>query len=217
MNFAEEYLLHTCDVTAYRVSGSENPLLWRPDMGVGYLRSTGFAYDEEYWERYQDYERSELGTKLTDVREAFVRRHLPDPSKLCDVGVGSGQFIKRVGARGYDVNPYARNWLEKQKLYSDPYVESFEALTFWDVLEHIDNPAEILSRTKKVFMSVPIHADAHACLTSKHLRPNEHIWHFTHHGLVLFMGYHGFILWDSDDGETAAGREAIMTYYFEHV
>lgn len=213
MNFVEDYILYSCDVSIHPTSNG-NPLIWRTDLGLGYLRSTGYSYAEEYWDKYNEYSSNEIGKKLTDFRTSFVKKHLKSFDNFCDVGIGSGQFVQHVNSKGYDINHYAKNWLVEQGRYGDPYTTKFEALSFWDVLEHIDNPATILEKTNNIFMSVPLHHGVDACLASKHLRPNEHIWHFTQTGVEFFMKYHGFDLIDQDDGETKAGRESIMTYYF---
>lgn len=212
MNFFYDHILNIPNISICPTSG--NPLIWRNDLGLGYLRSDGYIYAEDYWEKYQGYDNNGIGWKLTHFREGFVSKHLANFDKVCDVGIGSGQFIKHVGAKGFDINRFAEQWLHDTGRFGNPQIESFEALTFWDVLEHIDDPSLILSNTNKVFMSVPIHADVNACLASKHLRPNEHIWHFTPRGIEFFMKYYGFDLIDSSDGETQAGRESIMSYYF---
>lgn len=213
MSFINDYFLNTTeDVTIKPTSG--NPLIWRNDLGIGYLRSDGYEYAEEYWDKYQEYGAGEIGKKLTLFRESFVSKHLDSFINLCDVGIGCGQFVKHVGCKGNDINRFAKEWLIKEKLFGDPYTTRFDALTFWDVLEHIEDPSPILGNTDKVFMSVPLHENLEACLASKHLRPNEHIWHFTPKGVEFFMQYHGFDIMDEDDGETRAGRESIMTYYF---
>lgn len=212
MNFADEYFRYAADIYSVMTCNG-NPIVWRDDLGIGYLPSNGFAYGEDYWETYQQYAVGSIGERLTHYRADFVARHV-DPSTVCDIGIGSGQFLMHVGAKGFDINPFARDWLEKNGRFADPYVERFQAFTFWDVLEHFDDPALILSKTDKVFMSLPIHRNFKACVESKHLKPNEHIWHFTDRGVKFFMRYYGFDVVDQDDGETRAGRESIMSYYF---
>ena len=212
MSFVDDHIRYSDNVYVETTSNG-NPIVWRADLGIGYLPSTGFSYSEEYWETYQKYAEGSIGEQLTKFRGEFVSRHL-DPSSVCDVGIGNGQFVKHVNAKGFDINPFAKNWLEQNGLFADPYVERFPGLTFWDVLEHFDDPSIILKCTDRVFMSVPIHQDFKSCLESKHLKPNEHIWHFTDAGIKFFMNYHGFECVDQDDGETRAGRESIMTYFF---
>jgi hypothetical protein len=213
MSFIDDYILYSTDVSVCPTSNG-NPLIWRNDLGLGYLRSNGYIYAEDYWDKYHAYDNNGIGWKLTYFREAFVAKHMPNFDKVCDVGIGSGQFIKHVGAKGYDINYYAQKWLRESNHFGNPYEEQFEALTFWDVLEHLEDPTAILANTNNVFMSVPIHGTVRECMASKHLRPNEHIWHFTPKGVEFFMKYYGFELVDSSDGETKAGRESIMSYYF---
>lgn len=205
--------LFDSDLTQSFPTANGHPLLWRPDLGIGYLKSNGLSYEDNYWQKYQVYKATELGRQLNAYRTSFVRRWLKEIDTLCDVGIGSGHFVEEYPCKGYDVNALAVEWLVKHDSYADPYDRRFDALSFWDVLEHIDEPAPLLT-VKHVFMSIPIHLDVHACLRSKHLRPDEHIWHFTHDGLELFMRLHGYELRFSDNGETKLGREDIMSYYF---
>lgn len=213
MNFLDSHFKFNSNCISQMTSnGCE--LIWRKDLGIGYLPSNGYVYGSDYWETYKQYEAGSIGETLTLYRESFVAKHI-DPKLICDIGIGSGQFVKHVNAKGYDINAYAKRWLIDNELWGDPYVHKFEALTFWDVLEHFDNPASILSRTNKVFLSLPIHDSFESCLSSKHLKPNEHIWHFTDSGIKYFMQYHGFCCVEQGDGETKAGREFINSYYFE--
>lgn len=198
-------------VTRYPTSG--NDLMWNETLGIGYLPSDGYDYGEEYWQKYQGY-RDEFGHKLTQARATFMYKSGIDCDSCCDVGIGNGEFMQYVGCKGYDVNPNAVEWLKWVHSYGDPYAERFDVLTMWDVLEHIDDPGPLLARAEHVFTSLPIYADATECLASKHLRPHEHIWHFTDAGIKAFMRLHGFKFAYSDDIETRLGREGIMSYYF---
>lgn len=213
MSFFTKYMLYY-DQMIVKPTSNGNPLLWRDDLGIGYLKSNGYSYDEDYWKKYHGYDSNEIGDKLTDFRVEFVKKNVNNISQVCDVGIGSGRFVKTLGCRGYDINPWAEKWLRESGYFGDPYQEKFEALTFWDVLEHIDNHDYILEKTDKIFISIPIHGSINDCLASKHLRPDEHIWHFTDSGIKFFMRYYGYSLVDQSDGETKAGREAIMSYYF---
>jgi len=190
------------------------PLKWCKDLGIGFLPTLGYDYGQEYWERYNNYVDNGYGVKLSRFRKRFVLENFGEPDNLCDVGIGSGQFVETIKCKGFDINPYARKWLEEHGNFADPYVDDFSALTFWDVLEHIENPSHLLKKTEKVFLSIPIHRDVDACLASKHLRPDEHLWHFTEAGLEFFMSMFGFKLTAKSDEEIKIGREDIMTYSF---
>jgi hypothetical protein len=191
-----------------------NTLMWRDDLGFGYLKSNGFEYGQAYWEKYQDYSSGGIGVALTNARRAFVENVMSDFENICDVGIGSGQFVSMTGCYGIDVNPLANEWLTSISRYADPLERRFAALTMWDVLEHIDDPRDLLTATDKIFTSLPIHLDVEACLTSKHLRPNEHIWHFTEAGVKNFMSLFGFECHMISTIETQLGREDIMSFYF---
>jgi hypothetical protein len=132
---------------------------------------------------------------------------------LCDVGVGSGQFVDTVKCKGTDVNEVANAWLKEHGYYVDDATK-FKSLTLWDVIEHIEDPTSLLVNAENVFISTPIYVDAENCLRSKHLKPGEHIWYFTDEGIKYFMSRLGFEIVAESDCETKLGRESILSYYF---
>lgn len=208
-------LLTAC-TQEHQLNEYQHPLRWSQELGVGYLCSTGYDYGAEYWEKYQGYV-NDLGAQLSEARTNFILQNLGTLDSLCDVGIGSGQFVMTAKCKGFDVNPYAVQWLTESGYFADVYAESFETLSFWDVLEHLDDPSQLLNKTKNIFMSVPIHTDVQACLRSKHLRPSEHIWHFTDAGLKSFMAKFGFKFMAVSSFETSLGREDILSYFFTKV
>jgi len=207
-------LTEDCHIERHPTSNGHD-LRWASMLGFGFLPSRGYDYGDEYWHKYSvEYAESAISFKLNQFRRRFVLESLGGAGGLCDIGIGAGQFVEIMNCKGYDVNPHARTWLERHEAYGDPYVTCFTTLTFWDVLEHIEDPSPLLSQAKNVFVSLPIHEDVEACLASKHLKPDEHIWQFTERGLKCFMRYFGFELVKSDDSETKIGREDIMAYFF---
>jgi hypothetical protein len=121
---------------------------------------------------------------------------------------------------GYDVNPRAVDWLAQRELFIDPYKHipsAIEGLTFWDSLEHLPDPADLLARMRVgmfAFVSLPVFDDLTRVTESKHYRPGEHVSYFTHDGLVRFMAEQGFDLLESNRAESLAGREAIESFTF---
>lgn len=196
------------------IEGYSYPLLWREDLGFGFLKSDGYNYGEEYWEKYQTYV-NDMGIQLSLARLDFIKKNIFTVSDLCDVGIGNGQFVDLVKCKGFDINPIAKTWLEENGFYADIYAEKFETLSFWDVLEHIEDPTSLLEKTENIFTSIPIHKDINDCLASKHLRPGEHIWHFTERGIKNFMSIFRYSVIDSSNFETILGRESILSYYFK--
>jgi len=208
--FTEEHL------TEYQINNYPYPLKWNNNLGIGYLHSAGYDYGEEYWGKCRGF-LTDLGTQLSIARSDFVKKNISTFDNLCDVGIGSGQFVEMTNCKGYNVNTFAKEWLNEHGKYADVYTVTFDALSFWDVLEHIDNPTELLIKTNNIFVSIPVYKDVYSCLSSKHLRPGEHIWHFTDIGIKNFMSYYGFDCKDSSNFETDLGREDIRTYYFSKV
>lgn len=201
-------------IQSYAVKDYPHELNWLTDLGIGHIESDGYEYGEEYWETYQKYSADDFGVRLTKARADFVLKNLGTLEDLCDIGVGSGQFVDSVKCKGTDVNPIANEWLKEHGYYVSD-VSEFETLTLWDVIEHIEDSRSLLENAQHLFISTPIYKDVNNCLNSKHLKPGEHIWYFTDEGLKYFMKIHGFELKDRDDFETRLGRESIVSYFFK--
>ena len=154
-------------------------------------------------------------------RLEFVDRHFQ--GALVDTGIGSGAFVElrlahKRATWGYDVNPAGVDWLTERKLLVDPYRCPFDAMTLWDVLEHIPHYPPLLANVRKwIFVSTPIYRDAEHVLRSKHFRPREHCFYFTQPGLVYAMKLCGFELVSESTFETDLGREDIGTFAFRRV
>lgn len=197
-------------------------LYWRADLGVGYMPAVFYCdYGLEYWEKYQGYRGTDINKKLTEARYDFVLS-IANPALGCDVGIGNGDYTLRSGGYGYDINHYAIQWLRSRGRYADPTVIGSSVLTFWDSLEHIDNLDPLLKQNKpntvnwqSVFVSCPIHKDLDTLLASKHLRPSEHIWHFTEAGLKHFFDYYKYQHLATTNVEQLIGREDILSFAFE--
>lgn len=155
---------------------------------------------------------------MMTARCDFVERHFR--GTLCDVGIGCGAFVDLRRRRlrttyGYDVNPAGVRWLDERMLFADPYRQAFCAMTFWDVLEHIDDWQALLANCREwLFLSLPIFRDAEHALGSKHFRPAEHCWYFARDGLVFALASCGFSLVTENTMETDLGREDIGTFAF---
>jgi hypothetical protein len=200
------------------------PQGWRWENGIGYLPpKKPFSYDEAYWEKYCQMAYTLQGQILLDLRCKMLERWIIDPSnvKLVDVGIGSGIFIETLRKRGWnafgtDINPVALEWLDRHG-WSWQMGEEVDILTFWDSLEHLPNPAEWILQAdpKWIFISMPIYLNEEHCLTSKHFKPDEHIWYFTEEGLISFMKEIHFYCLEINDLETTiGGRESIKSFAF---
>lgn len=188
-------------------------LQWLPELGLGWFPVEGTPYDDGYWKNYRALDRTPTGEQLTRDRCAWVRRFWRGPT--CDIGIGGGRFVEEFNAFGFDVNPHAVAWLKESGRWQDPYRTPGDAITCWDSLEHIHDPAPLLAGVRGwVFTSLPIFTGPDHVLRSKHYKPLEHCWYFTREGLVRFMAGHGFDYVAECDMEQKAGREDILTFAF---
>lgn len=194
-------------------------LQWDAARGVGFLPievAPSEVYDDDYFEKYVGYANTEQGRAITAARCALVRRHA-GYVPLCDIGIGCGSFVEsHPSALGFDVNPGGVSWLVKRGLYADPYFRKFDALTFWDALEHIAEPAPLLANAREwVFVSAPIvPGNGPPSPDWKHYRPTEHCHYWTHSGFIGWMAGFGFSLVESSSMETELGRSDIGTFVF---
>lgn len=195
-------------------------LTWNPS-GIGYCQPSVYSrliYDQAYFDAFDRNARTDLGRALMHARCNFVEQHYR--GVLIDVGIGSGAFIelrqrRRRPTYGYDINPAGIRWLEQRKLFIDPYLVAFDAMTLWDVLEHIDHFEPLLANVREwLFLSLPIFRDREHARTSKHFKPDEHCWYFTRDGLVSAMTDCGFTLVTESNIESELGREDIGTFAF---
>lgn len=191
-----------------------------PAQGVAWQRDMThrIVYNGAYFEKLARYEGKPIAVKLNAGRVALVNRYAGERTQVLDVGVGSGEFIKnRPRTFGYDVNPQAIEWLKGWYRWSDDFA-AFEAFTFWDVIEHVENPGvdyfRHMRRGALLFTSIPVFADLRLIRDSRHYRPGEHLYYFTERGFVDWMALHGFRLLEVQDYETAAGRDSILSFAF---
>lgn len=181
-------------------------------------RSHLVNYDADYYDKCRSYEASEIAERINAGRLALVERFHGQRDVL-DVGIGSGDFIKRrPRTLGYDVNPVAIEWLKRQDLWATPDEELFDAFTLWDVVEHLETPEHILRHLPVggwLFLSLPIFDDLASIRASKHYRPGEHLQYFTAPGLRAWLHAHGFDELAHSTFEIDAGREAIHSFAYQ--
>lgn len=192
-------------------------LVWLPEIGMGFypVRDTQAPYDAVYFDKYRQQSQTPIGYALTAARLALTERH--HAGELIDVGIGCGQYVEaRAFTLGYDVNPAGIDWLRARGAYADLYARRYEAATFWDSLEHIPDPAAAVAQIERfAFVSLPIFQNAEHCVKSKHFRRDEHIWYFEDRGIRAWFDAQGFDCVESNEMETAIGREGIGTYVFK--
>ncbi len=186
---------------------------WQTDLDVTTM------YGVEYFNKCASNDASSIADALNVCRSSLVQRHYGD-GLLVDVGIGSGEFIRhRPNTLGTDINPVALKWLaDNEKLADD--AATYQAFSFWDVIEHMPDPAIALSRIPIggfAFFSIPVFDDLTRIRESKHYRPGEHLHYWTRSGFIAWLLHHGFYLLETNNGETIAGRDSIESFAFVKV
>ena len=197
-------------------------LTWFPDLGVGCFLSPQ-KRKEDYFDEYKGLKGSEIGVSLLRFRCNLVNKFIKE-SRCLDIGIGSGDFVeRRSNTFGYDVDLKSIRWLRRRGLWCNPYLMEFlddslfSGVSFWDSFEHLPNPGELLKliRSQFIFISTPVFHSLEHLKSSKHLKPEEHVYYFTHQGLKSFMKFYGFNLLYSTKEESSIGREDIETFVFQ--
>lgn len=174
-------------------------------------------YGNEYFDKYVGYESNELSPAINKYRSKKVNKYCTKRGMVLDIGIGSGDFIRtRKNTLGWDVNPKAHEWLNRNKKMGDMSAD-YDGYCFWDVLEHIRKPSKLLRRIQPnayCFVSIPIFKDLNGIKISRHYRPDEHFYYFTEDGFIQWMSDYGFDFLETDNFEIRAGRHEIISFVF---
>jgi SAM-dependent methyltransferase len=146
---------------------------------------------------------------------AFVTRYAKPGGRLLDVGASFGHFLAEARtcfeARGIEVSPSAVTWarttfgvdIEVGSVYrlgDGPY----EAVSCWDVIEHLEDPAEAIHQISsrlasggRLFLSTPDAGSLVARVMGRrwhYLDPVQHLNLFSRKNLVRLLARHGLSL-----------------------
>ncbi|MFN0207581.1 MAG: methyltransferase domain-containing protein [Planctomycetota bacterium] len=167
-------------------------------------------YITDYWKSasakdfgYTDYLKDEpLYLKTYRRRFKVIRRVHPAPGKILDVGCAAGYFLSIAKENGWDctgveVSPlvggfardrYHLNILEGTLLDQKLEASSFDLITFWDVVEHLPDPAAVLKEARRLLKPDGILLIETQNVASRfaktmgpkwhHYKHAEHIYHF---------------------------------------
>jgi len=172
-------------------------------------------YQSDYWKSdaakdfgYTDYVADEpLYVKTFRMRGELVARHRPPPARLRDVGCAAGFALTALRERGYDVFGVELSAdmaaLAGQRLAAPERIHCgtleqveqralfggrFDAITMFDVVEHIEDPVAFLATARRLLAPggiVVLETQNVASLFARvmglrwtHYKFQEHLWHF---------------------------------------
>ena len=201
--------------TLYESIHAVNGAIWQC-----YICGTGYTYPKQIqlapWYAPAYYgERTAVSTlkhwiyQLFQIRRAtWVKAYVPEGSQILDVGSGEGQFSKDLGDTYTTVNlesPFAHTQnVQVQKIDMTAYntKKPKDAITFWESLEHLDNPKSYIEKANTLlkqggylFVEYPRFDSWEAQLFKKnwyHLDLPRHRTHFTDVGIRLLLESEGF-------------------------
>ncbi|WP_224364791.1 class I SAM-dependent methyltransferase [Hyalangium versicolor] len=99
---------------------------------------------------------------MHDAVSAVLRRHLPAPARVVDLGAGSGAWASRLVSQGYTVTAVERDTsfyrfsgaplvaADLNEPFSARLQGSFDGLTAIEVIEHLENPRAFLRECNKL-------------------------------------------------------------------
>ncbi|MEZ5988527.1 MAG: class I SAM-dependent methyltransferase [Planctomycetota bacterium] len=183
------------------------------------------VYDEGYWTSegpkdrgYADYRSdAELYLKTFRRRISILERHRPGPGRLLDVGCAAGFFLEVALERGWDavglepsadIAASARERVGADRVHVGVIEEapfparSFDAITMWDVLEHVPDPKAFMLRVGELLEDDGVLILETQNVASRfarrmgprwqHYKHLEHLYHFDPTTITRLLGEVGF-------------------------
>jgi SAM-dependent methyltransferase len=205
--------------------------------GVARTSSGASIYEAEdnvfFTDGNEDYYLDETNFENCRLKLAWVERHLDAGSRLLDAGCNFGHFLREASrayeCSGFDLSPVAVDWGRKHlgvesfvaSVYElpDALRESFDAVTCWDVIEHLPDALGALERLKAVirprgwlFLSTPDAGSLAARVLGQrwhYVDPVQHLALFTRENLRRALARSGF--------DTVAARSLGHRYRLRYV
>ena len=138
---------------------------WIPEGVVHTPRGLSIYEDEHlnFYSQYTDYYRDESAIDAARAKVEWVSRFVSTGGRLLDVGANVGAFVKcasgRFDAIGIEPNTGAVDWarehmhanVESGSIFDEiaDYGGRFDAVTLFDVIEHVDEPTAALRQCRR--------------------------------------------------------------------
>ena len=199
---------------------------WVPD-GLALTGSGQSIYEDEaraLFDDFADYYQDPTASEAAAAKLDWVNQFVTPGARLLDVGANLGQFVSCANAHGYDaagieLSPAAVRLAQATlgdsvkvgSIYDDlPFSGSsdgrFDAITMFDVIEHLPDPGLALRRVRallspggRLFLTTPDLGSPYARLMGAHwhhLDLEQHISLFSAANLTRLLAGAGFALLD---------------------
>lgn len=175
-------------------------------------------FPEASYEKNYNVGKSGVASKIFQPIEGFFywlrKIYIGNNQVECwvDVGAGDGRFLKTTNAKkkiGVEVSKFGRKIMEDQGLKAMTNKDfltkqniNADVISFWHVLEHLDDPLKYLntakrnlSKTGKIVIGIPNIDSFEFQIFRKfwfHLAPKYHLWHYSPTSLSLMLSKTGF-------------------------
>ncbi|MDD4148735.1 MAG: class I SAM-dependent methyltransferase [Bacteroidales bacterium] len=166
-----------CEVCGNKNPQKFNLKFERSDFKVTECQNCKFVFIPQYYRKqipYEDYRDEEVlnsvrkGNNYIKIRRHKLRikliRKYVKTGKLYDIGVGWGHFLYTAKLMGFDasgveiselMHHYAVNDLKLNVVHDNFFNvnlpdNNLDVVTMWDVLEHIEKPAEVVKKVRQI-------------------------------------------------------------------
>jgi len=157
-----------------------------------------YVYDDAYLDSY--IKLGDANYKMAHLRLGYLIGSLGfAPASVLDVGFGTGEFLdvaKHMIPVCYGNDIFQHSVPTNCTFVEDIFSVTPEVVTFFDAIEHFENPYETMTQLKAEYVVISL-PDCHYISDEwfeswRHHKPNEHLWYFNTESLVKFMAVCGY-------------------------
>lgn len=189
-------------------------------------------YGTSYALNYIEYAKSPCNKSLNLFRLGLIARWLKSDAKVLDIGCCVGEFVRFAEnyyeCDGFEPNPVAAREANKRTrsniLSTLNGHKQYDCVTMFDVIEHIQEPAELLKHISSILnpggivaLTTPdasvisrtgTVADEKFLKSWKHYKPKEHLFLYTEDSLEILLKNTGFSIlhWGREESDIRPGN-----------